>query len=566
MIEFKVIRYKNFFSYGNQFTELRLDSDKPLCITGFSGSGKSVLLDALSFSLYNKPHRAITKGQIVNSINRKDCLVEVEFSVRGKSYLVRRGIKPNVFEIYQDNELIDQASANKDYQKMLEEDILQMSLKTFSQVVIVSSTNYVPFMQLPTASRRDFIEDVLDLKVFSYMKEDLKERTTNLNSEKLTHDNEISLLETKIELLQKQDSVKEDEIKIEFDELIQEKKDIIAQYRDKFEENKENIETLKKELVDEDSSILNKARTKRQSIVHRKKDCDDTISWFESTETCPTCSQPIEHDHKQSIIDVKKEESEKYRGILLKADAMIASETDKHDFAVDSNKKTNREISKLTGENDSIKGSVSLIKSEILRLETKKNAPRVVRTDNSETITEYNLKIKDLKDKLIRLSEEKESYDIIKKMLGDDGIKETIVNRYIPLMNQKINGYLDKLGLFVSFHLDSEFNETIKSRARDNFSYASFSMGERARIDIAILLMFREIAESKSRASCNLLILDETFDSSLDVEGCNGLMDIIESMKGSVIAISHNNKMIDRFERNINVRKIENFSIQEIVN
>lgn len=564
MIIFKVIRFRNFFSYGSQFTELSLDRKTPLCITGQSGSGKSTLLDALSFVLYNKPHRNVNKNQLLNSINRKDCLVEIEFSTRGKDYLVRRGIKPNIFEIYRNNELIDQSSENKDYQKILEEDIIQMSLKTFNQVVIVSSTNYLPFMQLSASSRREFIEDVLDLGVFSLMKDDIKERATNVSSSIMSTNNDIELTKTKIEFFQKNEEDSKSDLRNQYQSMIDEKKSSIDELKSQYQVNESTIEELTQDIPEIDSGHLDTCKEKRQNIKTKNDAARKTIAWFEKTEVCPTCSQSIEHNHKQSILDDNKRILDKTDVILSKAELVILEEQQKYDGLVKAKRQIEQSITKYKTENESIKKQVFSIKKEIKSLEEKMNAPR--KESGDDKVAELQKSIEILKDKKNDLLLNKDALDICKKMLGDDGIKESIIARYVPLMNQKINDYLDKLGLFVSFNLDSEFNEVIKSRARDNFSYSSFSMGERARIDIAILLMFREISKAKSRAVCNLLILDETFDSSLDSDGCNGLMDILENMDASIIAISHNNKLIDRFDDCIIVKKVDNYSIQEIIN
>lgn len=564
MIIFKAIRFKNFFSYGNQFTELSLDRKAPLCITGQSGSGKSTLLDALSFVLYNKPHRAVNKNQLLNSINRKDCLVEIEFSTRGKDYLVRRGIKPNIFEIFRNGELLDQSSENKDYQKILEEDILQMSLKTFSQVVIVSSTNYTPFMQLSASSRREFIEDVLDLGIFALMKEDIKERITNISSSIMTTNNDIELVKTKIEFFQKNEEDSKSDLRTQYQFMIDEKKNAIGELKTQYQSNESSIEELTQDIPEIDSTHLDICKEKRQNIKSKNEAAKKTISWFEKTEICPTCSQSIEQNHKQSILEDNQSILLKTTSILSKADLVILEEQQKYDSLVKTKRQIEHDILKLKTSNESIKSQVLNIKKEIKSLEEKMNAPRKESGDNK--IKELQKNIENLKDRKNELIINKDALDICKKMLADDGIKESIIARYVPLMNQKINHYLDKLNLFVSFNLDSEFNEIIKSRARDNFSYASFSMGERARIDIAILLMFREISRAKAKAACNLLILDETFDSSLDSEGCEGLMDILEDMDSSIIAISHNNKLINRFDDCIVVKKIDNYSIQEVIN
>jgi energy-coupling factor transporter ATP-binding protein EcfA2 len=567
-IQFQTLKWKNFLSTGNSFTELDFREHKTNLIVGHNGAGKSTLLDALSFALFGKAHRNIGKPQLVNSINNKDCVVEVNFSVAGSAFRIIRGIKPNIFEIYKNGELINQDSHNKEYQKILEANILKLNHKSFHQIVVLGSSSFIPFMQLPAQHRRDVIEDLLDINVFSKMNQILKEKNSLLKDQIKDVGYKIDLQSNKIDTQKKyiQDinRINKDlkdqklaeidgmrtqmsDLNIENDELrvkINEQSEVITTSISKCEKKRE-------ELIGYD----NKFKSEIKSVVKEAK-------FFEDNCTCPTCSQDIDEEIKKEKLSIASTKAKELTSALNKLSLELSVTEEK--LVADRSimeqvrlwqQKQSANIQVITHIQKSINGqqidinNLTDTTSDISK--AKEDLDSYIELKNSMT-----------EDKL-ELNEQFQYNQCIAEMLKDTGIKTKIVKQYLPVINRLVNQYLQILDFFVHFNLDESFQESIRSRHRDSFSYDSFSEGEKQRIDLALLFTWRMIAKMKNSVSTNLLILDETFDSSLDYEGVDNLMKIIHELDDdtNVFVISHKGDILDgKFARKIEFFKDKNFS------
>lgn len=566
MIIFKKIKWCNFLSTGSQFTEIFLNKSPTTLIIGENGSGKSTILDALCFVLFSKPFRNINKPQLINSINQKKCIVEVEFSIGKKDYRIVRGIKPNTFEIYLNDELLNQDAAAKDYQKYLEDHVLKLNYKSFTQIVILGSASFVPFMQLSTIHRREIIEDLLDIKVFSVMNEVLKQKLADIKSKLGTIDNDIDLLKSKIKLQQDYiNNLETDKSKRKADtELLIEEagnriKELTTELDSKAKEKEEIEDTIKDE-----KSVLQKERQLKSladKLRDKRKKIEDEILFYENNDTCPTCSQDLPEDFKSKTVELH---STKLREI---------------DGALEDISSQQQEIETRIDEINAAKEVISQIKDDMLDANTKiiaeqnyvKKLMKEIEDDgtNLGNINEEKAKLKEMAKEVVakseekgRLADEKYYYDVASILLKDTGIKTKIIKQYLPVMNKIINKYLQAMDFFVTFELDEAFNETIKSRHRDEFSYASFSEGEKQRIDLALLFAWRSIAKTKNSTNTNLLILDEVFDSSLDTNGADLLYQILYTLdnKTNAFIISHRDALFDKFRSVIKFEKHNNFS------
>lgn len=569
MIQFTKVRFKNLGSFGNYFTEIEFDKNKSTLVSGSNGHGKSfALLDSITFALFGKPFRKINIPQLINSINDKDCVVEVFFNIGNDSYLVRRGLKPKIFEIYKNDQLLNQSAKSKDYQKVLEEQILKMNYKSFTQVVILGSSSFVPFMQLPAAERRSIIEDILDINIFTTMntvlktklsgaKETLRELTyqSDLLCEKVSlQQNYISKLETQSkDLIDK--NIKE----------IEEMKVIQDDYMKLISETKQFIAEIQTNHISETDARkkLSKLETLSQQIKSNIKKIQDEIGFFDKSN-CPTCMQQIDKN-KQEIRDhicTKNKKRDEYEKALVEINELIEKQLKELEQAKAVSVEIYRlqeEISRYNGKIQSCNDYISKLNAQITQLST----------ENKEKEQEQ-IKLQDLNAKLSAVETDKKDlvedlhlYDIASILLKDSGIKAKIIKHYLPIMNKLINKYLADMDFFANFVLDEEFNETIKSRYRDTFSYMSFSEGEKLRIDLALLLAWREIARIKNSANTNILILDEVFDSSLDVGGTEEFMKLLKTLSNNthVIVISHKaDQLTEKFERTISFEKQNNFS------
>lgn len=567
MIYFKTIRWKNFLSTGNVFTEIAFNQHKTTLIVGENGAGKSTMLDALSFAMYGKPFRKINKNQLINTVNGKGAVVELEFSIGKKEYKIVRGIKPNIFDIYCDDNLIDQNADAKEYQAYLESQILKLNQKSFAQIVILGSASFIPFMQLPSAHRREIIEDLLDIGIFSTMNSLLKDKVALNRIKTGDVDHVIRSSGEKIELYKKHiQSLQQntDELILQKKERISSLETDIATASSKIEELNTVVTTLLESINDQP-----KVETKSKKIVEISHQVENKLSrikkdvaFFESHDDCPTCRQGIQHDHKQEII---KNNSSQIAEIE-EGKAKIQQELDSLNARV-------REIMMV---NASVLQHNNTISNMNVEIRTWKNFIKEVTKEiealntNTTQIDANNEEIAQLKDTLRTaiaqkedLSKDKQVYDIASVLLKDTGIKTKIIKQYIPIINKLINKYLAAMDFFVNFELNESFEETIKSRFRDEFTYDSFSEGEKSRIDLALLFAWRAVAKLRNSASTNLLIMDEVFDSSLDVQGGDELIKIIQSVVGdsNIFVISHKtDQLMDKFEHMIKFEKYKNFS------
>jgi len=572
MIIFKKIRWKNFLSTGNVFSEVDLQKSKTNLIIGSNGAGKSTILDALTFSLFGKPFRKINKPMLVNSINEKDLLTEIEFSIGKKEYKVVRGIKPNVFEIYCDGQLWNQESTLVEQQKNFEANVLKMNYKSFTQIVVLGSSTFVPFMRLPLAQRREIIEDILDIQVFSTMNVLLKDKVRENNEEIKDLDYQVHLLEDKIDLQKKYMLELENKTKEEINrkenkisELLQnenEQHQEIARLNSEVQKHSEEMEEL-----NNSSSKLKKLNTFLIKLQGKLQTCQKEHEFFEKNHVCPTCTQDLSDDfRKEKLQSGKSKVDEMTLGYndLLKA---IGEEEQRHEqFSKLSNQvmTLNNSISQANFQIGSIKKSISDIENEIKELESSN-------PDKKAEFVKLEGLISEKKSLNTNISESKKDRDVLltaSQLLKDNGIKTRIIKTYLPAMNQLINQYLQSMDFYVNFTLNENFEEIIKSRYRDVFSYDSFSEGEKSRIDIALLLTWRSIAKLKNSVDTNLLILDEIFDSSLDQQGGSDLGWILRNFDDNtnVYVISHREQLEGKFDRTLTAMKEKNFSvIQETV-
>ena len=568
MIRFEKLRWKNFLSTGNYFNELNFLETPTNLVVGENGAGKSTMLDALSFALFGKAHRNINKPQLVNTINNKDCMCEVEFTVNGVNYKIVRGLKPAKFEIWKGGTMINQSSHAREYQEILEKNVLQMSHKSFHQIVVLGSSSFVPFMQLNSTSRRDVIEDLLDINIFSKMNMILKEKISLLKGELENNNHSIDVVKTKINAQKKyirdlsaintaHRKEKESEIEglnsdiailneanVELSEEVNNSLPSVQSELGKFRENKQKLEKYRTQFDTQVKSVVKEAK------------------FFDEHDNCPTCDQDIGDDLRDSKKSAANERARELQKLMSQADKQLqeynetieALEVEMSDLMHKQNLMNNnmQMISRLNQ-------NVQKIQSDLLEM-----------SENTGDMAQANKELNVLDEELHNLTDKKYSFNelssynrVASELLKDSGIKTKIIKQYIPVINELTNQYLQTLDFFVHFELDESFKETIRSRYRDTFSYDSFSEGEKQRIDLSLLFTWRHIAKMKNSVSTNLLILDETFDSSLDGEGVDNLMKIIDTLKEdtNVFVISHKTELEDaHFERKLSFIKDKNFS------
>ena len=568
MILFQTLKWKNFLSTGNSFTELDFREHKTNLIVGHNGAGKSTLLDALSFALFGKAHRNIGKPQLVNSINNKDCVVEVNFNVSGSAFKIIRGIKPNIFEIYKNGDLINQDSHNKEYQKILEANILKLNHKSFHQIVVLGSSSFIPFMQLPAQHRRDVIEDLLDINVFSKMNQILKEKNSLLKDQIKDVGYKIDLQSNKIDTQKKyiQDINRiNKDLK---DQKLQQIIDLQSQMKDLNVEN-DGLRVHIEENNDTILSSISKFENKRQELLGYDNKFKSEIKsvvkeakFFEDNCTCPTCSQDIDEAIKKDRLTTASSKAKELTTALDK----LATELSITEESLNSDKSKLEEVRSWQQKQNSNIQLITHIQSNIASVQNDINNLTDTTSDISKAKDDLEL-YTDAKGAMseskLELNEQFQYNQCIAEMLKDTGIKTKIVKQYLPVINRLVNQYLQILDFFVHFNLDESFQESIRSRHRDSFSYDSFSEGEKQRIDLALLFTWRMIAKMKNSVSTNLLILDETFDSSLDYEGVDNLMKIIHELDDdtNVFVISHKGDILDgKFARKIEFFKDKNFS------
>jgi len=566
MIVFQTIRWKNFLSTGNQYTEINLDKDSTTLIVGTNGAGKSTILDALCFSLFNKPFRKISKSQLINTVNEKDCRVEVEFNIAETQWKVVRCIKPNLFEIHRNGICMDQFSAANDQQKWLEQNVIKMNYKSFTQIVILGSSNFVPFMQLTATHRREVIEDLLDIKIFSSMNNLIKDKIRGVKEEIRTLDLKKESLNDKVnmqtEFIEQIEKRGNDDIK-DKKKKSREMGDEICVLMLKNEHSEDQVYGLTKEQekVTGATEKLRKMGTIKGTLSNKVSTITKKTKFFEDNTVCPTCKQDIEEEFRlNNISDAQDKIRELQSGYKELEEAIKNEEEREHHFT-----KLSKEITNLTHgiskNNTRISGcqrQIRDLESEIQTI-TEQLANRNTEHEKLETFKE------NLEETYNKLSTQKDTinyYDFSYSLLKDGGVKSKIIKKYLPLINQQVNRYLQMMDFYINFTLDEEFNETVESPIHDNFSYASFSEGEKMRIDLALLFTWREVARYKNSVNTNLLIMDEVFDSSLDGYGTEEFLKIIRFVvkDANVFVISHKAGMDDRFDNVLKYEKIKGFS------
>ena len=556
MINFTNIKWKNFLSTGNAWTEIDFERSPSTLIIGENGSGKSTLLDALTFALFNKPFRNVAKPQLINTINGKNCLVEIAFSVGTKSYTIRRGLQPRVFDITINGQQIDKNANIRDFQKYLEESILKLNYKSFTQIVMLGSASFTPFMQLHLGARREIIEDILDISIFTSMNKVLKDKLVNL-------ENQVRLIEGEIDVAKQKATIQEQYIKTLEDDKSSKVKEILQSIEDtneQIEKSNEEADGITKEKtalgdVETKKRQLDQFRTKFESqITKHRRDLD----FFHNTDECPTCQQGIEHDHKELMTQRDEEKISELEKALQELDTQYS------------------EVEVLVQKVQELDEKIMETNNEVIAQQRIQQRLQLELSDTEHktgNITEEKKKLKTLAKDTIKkvesrseLSNNEHYYSVCKSMLQDTGIKTKIIKAYLPIINKLVNKYLAAMDFFVQFDLDETFKETIKSRHRDKFSYASFSEGEKQRIDLALVFTWRTIAKMKNSASTNILLLDEVFDSSLDVNGTEFVMELLNTIGDdtNVFVISHKgDQLFDKFRSVVRFEKRQNYSVLE---
>jgi len=563
MITFKKIRWKNFLSTGNQWTEVLLDEHKNTMIIGTNGAGKSTILDALTFSLFNKPFRKINKPQLVNSVNEKDCQVEVEFNIKNKKYKIIRGLKPAKFEVWIDDEIQNQDASAVDQQKKLEQNILKLNFKSFTQIVILGSSTFVPFMQLPTAHRREVIEDLLDIKIFSSMNVLIKDKIRSIREETRTLELKKDSLKDKLKMQREFIEQIEQASKNDIKEKKQQIKNIAEEANRYIITNTklvEEIEDLEKVNI-WNPDTLKKLTSLRTKIQTKRETVNEETVFFNDHSVCPTCTQGIEEEFRLNRIGTLNASIEKLNEGLTDLDSKIEEEEEResqHNKLSSEVTSLNNEVSQNTVRVSGLQRQCRNLESEIQRI-TDQLANR---NSEHEKLNDFNETLQGVYEDLATKTESVQNHDFAYSLLKDGGVKTKIIKQYLPLINKQVNRYLQLMDFFINFQLDEEFNESVQSPIHDNFSYASFSEGEKMRIDLALLFTWREVAAFKNSVSTNLLIMDEVFDSSLDGLGTEEFLKIIRYVisNANVFIISHKESLFDKFENVLRFEKVKGFS------
>jgi len=566
MITFRYVRWKNLLSTGNYFTEIKLNNNTNTLVVGENGSGKSTMLDALCFGLFGKAFRSVNKPNLLNSINAKDCVVEVEFDTNNKSYKIVRGIKPNKFEIYCDGELVNQDAAARDYQEYLEKFILKLNYKSFTQIVILGSASFVPFMQLSSSDRRAIIEDLLDIQIFSTMNGLLKDRLTNNKDVMFQSKSEIELTQQRYDLQDKH-----------IKGLKQNNEDKVTEYVSEIRINTSTIQTLhgeianlssqvethqnlvaEKTLVEDKVKKITKLESQIESNLSKfRKD----ISFFAHNDDCPTCRQAIATEFKETELQTLQTKATECEHGLTQLEVKLLEEQTKLNEITEIQRRIQTLQIEIATKNTSIiETNKYIVKVEKIIEELKTNKASTEKEEQELELLKNTLTTS--KDNLRSLIDEKSYFEVASGLLKDTGIKTKIIKQYLPIINKLVNKYLASLDFFVNFNLDESFKETIKSRHRDDFTYNNFSEGEKQRIDMALMLTWRAVAKLKNSSNTNLLILDEVFDSSLDTNGTEELMKILHMLEGvNLFVISHKGDiLVDKFANVVRFEKVNNFS------
>jgi DNA repair exonuclease SbcCD ATPase subunit len=564
-IVFKEVRYKNLLSSGNSWTVIPLNLSRTTLISGTNGSGKSTLLDAIVFGLYGKAFRKVNKAQLINSINGRETVVEIAFQIGQNNFMIRRGIKPNIFEIWKNGEMINQDAASRDYQAYLEQNILNLNYKSFNQIVVLGSATYIPFMELPAHTRRDIIEDLLDIQVFSTMNLLLKDKV-NSNKEQITENSyQMDLTESKLSQAKEHNASIRKIREAEVDKVRLRMSEHIAKIEGETESIgilQDNIANLTSTISDKASqkSKLEKAKSIRRDLESSLRGHTKELAFYHDHDNCPTCKQGIEHTFKENIITEKSKKQTEIETALVQ----LAEKAKEYTDRIEEISKVEDVITDLNLTIGEHRATIKMSKSALVsyKNELTQAEAELEEVDTSklqqyaDTLTNYEVEQTDLFN-------HKEVLNVVQTMLRDGGIKTRIIRQYIPVMNKLINKYLGAFDLFVDFQLDENFNEVIKSRFRDQFSYASFSEGEKLRITLSIMLAWRSVAKLRNSVSTNLLLLDETLDGALDSVGIENLIDTLHNLNSddNIFVISHRGHQFgDKFDSHIRFQKVKNFS------
>jgi len=565
LIIFKTVRWRNFLSTGNNFIEIQLDRNPTTLIIGENGAGKSTVLDALCFGLFGRPFRNINKPQLLNSVNNRNCVVEIEFQIGSKKLKVIRGIKPNIFEIYVNGKMYNQDANVRDYQKYLEQQILKLNYRSFSQVVILGSSTFIPFMQLRARHRREVVEEILDIQIFSLMNMLLKMKLRDIVNDIKNTEYQYELTREKIALHKKYI----EDMKKNKNEFIKEKSSLLASNEEEiFKKNSDikshlnNNKKLLLQISDNDKVIKAHIKLKdiRSTLKEKKKNNGIMVEFFESNDDCPTCEQHIDEKFKENMIIKYQEEVNKFTDALIELKEVLLK-SNKRQESISEIAKTIRENEvHVAKENSSITQLEKF--NSTLQLELDQLQSGAISKPDYNKLKKLELKMVDVEKQKRELKEDQTYSEAVRNMLQDTGIKTKIIKQYLPIMNKLINTYLTAMEFYVNFTLDESFNETIKSRYRDEFTYDSFSEGEKMRIDLALLFTWRAIAKMKNSTNTNLLMLDEIFDSSLDSTGTDEFLKILNTLGGeNVFVISHKQDALsDKFKSTIKFEKTKNFS------
>ena len=567
MIHFKKVRYKNLLSSGNRFTTFELDRSNTTLIVGDNGAGKSTLLDALCFGLYGKGFRNLKKDLLINSINQKELVVEVEFSIGKRDYKVIRGAKPNKFELYTNGKMVNQDATMKDYQEHLEKNILKMSYRSFTQVAILGSANFTPFMQLRAVERRKLVEDLLDISIFSTMQDMLKKKVSQHNLEVKETSHEIDLLHERISGLNDQVNAlqKNREAKIKkYESTVNETQNNINKILGEVDEKTQNVVEKKRSIKSKDSteSRLKQATDLERQLENARKKAIADVKFYEENDDCPVCKQGLDHDHKEKCIKEREDKAEEITQALNDIDKTIS---ECHDEI--------QRINVIQSEIDEIQREIGLLQTEVVsnqkyikklqgEIEDLQNEV-VGDSDVHDRLTTSETDLDILEKKQETQTERQHYFELATMLLRDQGVRQRIIKQYVPIMNKMINKYLANLEFYVGFELNEAFEETIKSRFRDVFKYDNFSQGEKMRIDLALLFTWRAVARLKNSVNTNILILDEVFDSSLDSQGTDDFLKLLNTLneKTNAFIISHKgDQLYDKFEEVIKFEKHKNFS------
>lgn len=570
MIKFKTVRWKNLLSTGKSFTEIQLDKNHTTILLGESGSGKSTILDAITFALFNKPFRAISKPQLVNAINEKDCRVEIEFDIGNKEYKIIRGIKPNIFEIWCDGSLMNQDANARDYQDYLEKQILKFNFKAFTQIVVLGAAGFTPFMQLKPIDRRTIIEGLLDIEIFSVMNTLLKQRVSAIKQSISDNEMSITILKEKIAIHQKY-----------LEDLSKNKAEKIAENMKQIEENQVQIQSLEEknklaltdiEKLEEQISFktellkeIESLKDIQRKLLDRTKKLDKEIQFYHEHDDCSQCGQTIPQEFKEKQIESKNDLKSKVEEGIKQAETKIDSVSSR----LEEVKKIEKEIEDIQFQINKNNNSIDAIKKFIKKVAKEtidlKNEAKAETKQDAETI-QFNQEIEKLEAYKQKLSMDRTIHDMAATLLKDGGVKARIIKQYLPLINKYTNQFLNRMNFFVSFQMNEEFEEQIKSRGRDAFCYANFSEGEKQRIDLALLFTWRTIAKMKNSVNTNLLIMDEVLDSYLDTHATENVLQLLNSelfKDTNIFVISHKETISDKFQANIRFTKKKNFSMIE---